>query len=277
MQRKTISLPVGLPVLWAAAALLALVVSSTAGAFDHSHQRYGALLKAHVAKGAVDYRALKANPRALNGYLDELASVSKQQFQKWSREEQLAYYFNLYNAATLKLIVDHYPVSSIKDIGGWLKGPWDQKVVRLFGDTITLNNLEHDILRKQYDEPRLHVALVCAARSCPPLRSETYTAQELDKQLDDQARVFLASPAGLRLDRRTATLHLSAIFDWYGDDFVGTFTPKSGFSGLKPVEAAVAHFCAGYLSDSDRLFLRRGGYSIAYLNYDWSLNDASAK
>ncbi|MDT8389933.1 MAG: DUF547 domain-containing protein [Lentisphaeria bacterium] len=240
--------------------------------FDHSHSAYDAVLKAHVAEGRVDYRALKSAPRALNDYLAKLARVSEKQFRDWSKDQQLAYYFNLYNAATLKLIVDHYPVDSIKDIGGWLKGPWDQQVVRLFGGTITLNNLEHDILRKKYDEPRLHLALVCAARGCPPLRAEAYTAEELDKQLDDQARIYLASQAGLRIDRRQGVVYVSAIFKWYGEDFVGNYTPRVGFPGLAKTERAVAGFCARHVSDADQKYLKKGGYKIKYLDYDWSLN-----
>lgn len=281
MNTKHIENWIAKPARKARAALLMAVVFTVpllaAADFDHSHSAYDAVLKAHVAEGRVDYRALKAAPRALNDYLAELARVSEQQFRAWSKEQQLAYYFNLYNAATLKLIVDHYPVSSIKDIGGWLKGPWDQKVVRLFGETIPLNNLEHDILRKTYNEPRLHMALVCAAKGCPPLRSEAYTAERLDKQLDDQTRTYLGSPKGLRIDRRQREVRVSAIFKWYGDDFVGKYTPRSGFSGLGKTERAVAGFCARYVSDADRRFLEGGGYDVEYLDYDWSLNEGGGR
>jgi hypothetical protein len=269
------------PVRKARAALLLAVVFTVpilaAADFDHSHSAYDAVLKAHVAEGRVDYRALKAAPQALNDYLAELAQVPEQQFRKWSKEQQLAYYFNLYNAATLKLIVDHYPVKSIKDIGSLFKGPWDQPVVRLFGKTITLNELEHGILRKDYHEPRLHLALVCAAKGCPPLRDEAYTAEQLDKQLDDQARTYLGSSKGLRIDRGKREVQVSAIFKWYGDDFVGKYTPSSGFSGLGKTERAVASFCSKYVSDTDRRYLEAGGYDLEYLDYDWSLNEGGGR
>jgi hypothetical protein len=156
----------------------------------------------------------------------------------------------LYNAATLKLIVDHYPVKSIKGIGSLFKGPWDQPVVRLFDQTITLNNLEHDILRKDYNEPRLHMALVCAAKGCPPLRSEAYVGERLDGQLADQARIYLASPAGLQLDRAKGEARLSAIFKWYGKDF-----------------PSVSAFVARYSGQNV------DGLNIRYLDYNWSLNE----
>jgi hypothetical protein len=222
--------------------------------FDHNHAAYDAVLKAYVDDGRVNYKALKADPNALDLYLDTLAGVSDAVFKAWTEEQQVAFLTNLYNAATLKLIIDHYPVKSIRDIGWFLKGPWDQPVVRLFGKTITLNHLEHDILRKNYKEPRLHMALVCAARGCPPLRSEAYTPERLNAQLDDQSRIYLAGPSGLRIDRAQGEAHLSAIFKWYGGDFpsIAVFTAKHSGQSID-------------------------GLKIRYLDYDWSLNELEGK
>lgn len=225
-------------------------VSSYGQAFDHTYASYDAILKGHVTNGVVDYRAIKAAPTALNGYLAELATVSEREFKTWTESQQIAFLVNLYNAATLKLIVEHYPVKSIKDIGGVFKGPWNQKVVRLFGKAITLNNLEHDIIRKQFKEPRIHMALVCAAKGCPPLRSEAYTAEKLDAQLDDQSRTYLAGPRGLRIDRANGAAHISAIFKWYGEDF-----------------ESVLDFVDKYSGQSVK------GLKLRYLDYDWSLNE----
>ena len=201
-----------------------------------------------------------------------MARISEEQFNSWTQSQRLAFLINLYNAATLKLIVDHYPVKSIKDIGSLFKGPWDQPVVRLFGKTTTLNHLEHDILRKQYSEPRVHMTLVCAAKGCPRLRSEAYLAEKLDEQLDDQSRGYLSSPVGLNVDRKKKVVYFSSIFKWYGEDFVAKYSPTSGFTGLDKTERAVANFCSGYLISADRDFLSTGGYSVKYLDYDWSLN-----
>jgi len=240
--------------------------------FDHTHPSYDALLKRFVTDGRVDYQGLKSDPSALDRYLDNTAGVTEGTFNGWAESERLAFLINLYNAATLKLIVDHYPVKRIKDIGSIFKGPWDQPVVRLLGKTITLDNLEHDIVRKQYGEPRIHMALVCAAKSCPTLRSEAYVAAKLDAQLDEQSRRFLASPAGLRIDRDKKTVYFSSIFKWYGEDFVAGFSPASGFVGLDTTQRAVANFCGGYLSAADGDYLKAGGYAVKYLDYDWALN-----
>lgn len=218
--------------------------------FDQTHARFNRVLKTFVVHGRVDYRGLKAHPQALDQYLARGAMVSKKQFKTWTEPQQLAFLINLYNAGTLRLILNHYPVKSIKDIGSWLKGPWDQPILRLFGKTITLNHLEHEILRKDYKEPRIHLALVCAARGCPPLRSEAYTAERLDEQLNDQARSYLSSPAGFRLERGQGVVYISSIFKWYGGDFPSVSAFIGKYSGKKIA-----------------------GLKIRYLDYDWTLNE----
>ena len=145
----------------------------------------------HVRENRVDYQAIKSQPEALKAYLESLAKVSEAEFNQWSENEQLSYLINLYNAATIQLIVDHFPVKSIKSIGG-IRGPWKLEVVEFFGKKINLGDLEHEVIRKRYKEPRIHFALVCAALGCPPLRGEAYVADQLDGQLDDQAKLFLA-------------------------------------------------------------------------------------
>jgi hypothetical protein len=240
--------------------------------FDHTYANYERVLKTHVADGRVNYQALKKSPEKLRSFLEGAAGVTKEQFRAWSEPQQLAFLINLYNAATLQLILDHFPVKSIKQIGGLFKGPWSLKVVRLFGDTVTLDYLEHDILRKQYDEPRMHMALVCAASSCPPLRAEAYVAEKLVDQLNAQTREFLTSPNGLRIDRQQMAVYFSSVFKWYGDDFVAGFRPVDGFSGLDQTAGAVANFAGTYLAPADKAFLSAGGYVVRYLDYDWSLN-----
>lgn len=217
---------------------------------DFSHAVYDRLLKAYVANGRVNYAGLKADPTALGQYLDQAAEVPEAHFKTWSEAQQLAYLINVYNASTLKLVVEHYPLKSIKEIGGLFKGPWDQPAVRIFGQTITLNTLEHGIIRKRYREPRIHMALVCAAKGCPPLRNEAYVADRLNEQLDDQSRIYLSSPAGLQIDRAKGEARLSSIFKWYSEDFPS-------------VSAFVARY-AGQNMD---------GLKIGYLEYDWSLNN----
>ncbi len=171
-------------------------------------------------------------------------------YSKNESSAQLAYLINLYNAATLQLIINHYPVKSIKDIGSIFKGPWSQKVVPLFGEKITLDTLEHEIIRKKYSEPRIHMALVCAAKGCPPLRNEAYTEERLSLQLDDQSKAYITSPQGLIVDTAKNTIYISSIFDWYGKDFTSVIDFVEKYSGLK---------LATFKQD--------------WIEYNWQLND----
>lgn len=243
-----------------------LTVTSRASAaeFDQSHARFSRVLTQYVQDARVDYAALKEHPQELNLYLDQVASVAKSEFTKWTENQQIAFLLNAYNAYTLRLILEHYPVKSIKDIGNLVTGPWDQPVVKLFGATTTLNNLEHKILRKEYSEPRIHFALVCAAKGCPPLRGEAYVANRLDEQLDDQARQFLGTPSKNRVEVDQRTIYLSPIFKWYGGDF----ERRSGsvLAALKP-----------YWPAKSAEALARAVFKIHYTDYDWSLNDQSRR
>lgn len=272
---RTNNLP---PILTRTAVLLAMILlvwagPATAAGFDQSYSAYDGLLKKYVSpQGRVDYSSLEADPSELEQFLENVADLPRAQFDAWPTSRQLTFLINIYNAATLKLIIDHYPVDSIKEIGGFFRGPWDQSFIKLFGTTVTLNHLEHDILRKQYQEPRIHMALVCAAKGCPPLRNEAYTAEKLDKQLEDQSFRYLASGAGLRIDRRKNVVYVSSIFKWYGADFRSIYAPARGFDGLNPTERALANFCSRYLSPEDADYLEKGGYDIKYLEYDWALN-----
>lgn len=230
--------------------LIGFALAASAQSFDQTYSSFNHLLETHVADGRVDYRGLKSDPQPLASYLARAGAVKEPEFNAWNQSEQLAFLINLYNAATLQLIIDYYPVESIKKIGTFFKGPWDQPVVSLFGKTITLNELEHGIIRKRYNEPRIHMVLVCAAKGCPPLRSEVYTADQLDAQLDDQSRIYLSSPDGLVIERTAGVARISSIFKWYGDDFpsVESFIEKHSGESIK-------------------------GLKIRYLSYDWSLNE----
>jgi hypothetical protein len=230
-----------------------------AATFDQAHALLDSVLKQQVKDGRVDYADLVTHPNELNRYLDEMGRVPRPVFKAWSEPEQIAFLINAYNAYTLRLILDHYPVKSIKDIGSLLKGPWDQPVVRLFGETLTLNDLEHKILRVDYVEPRIHFALVCAAKGCPPLRAEAYVGARLEEQLADQARAFLGEATKNRIGTAERTVYLSPILKWYGRDFELTY--GSVLAALKP-----------YWPNEWRA-LSLDGFKIRYTDYDWSLNE----
>jgi len=231
--------------------LVLFLVVSTATAFDHSS--FDAILKQRVdSNGMVDYAGLKADRAGLDSYLEKTGAVTKSEFNGWNENDQIAFLSNVYNAETLQLIIDNYPVDSIKDLGGLISTPWDKKTVILFGEKTTLNAVEHDILREDYDEPRIHFSLVCAAVSCPPLRREAYTGAKLDDQLDDQAKVFLAQSGKNRIEGDT--VYLSKIFDWYGGDF-----GKGDAALLSALNPWI---------DGDT-----AGKDVDYTDYNWSLND----
>jgi hypothetical protein len=215
---------------------------------DQTHAAFTSILSKHVNKDSVDYAGIKKNPEPLNEYLEVLAFVPESAFKKWSKDEQMAFLINLYNAATLKIVVDHYPVKSIKDIGG-AQGPWKQKVVRFFGKLETLDHVEHDVLRPNYKEPCVHFGVNCASIGCPALRAEAFQASRLGAQLDEQARKVLRDTSKNRLDAKNKTLHLSEIFDWFKDDF----TAKSG---------TVEKYVSQYVSDADRKVIEKGGITI---------------
>jgi Protein of unknown function, DUF547 len=166
---------------------------------------------------------------------------------------------NLYNAATLKLVIDHYPVKSIKDISASSGGPWKQPVVRLFGRKQSLDYLKNDFLRPKYKDPRIHFAINCASIGCPALRNDAFQASKRSSQLDEQTRNFLKDTSKNRIDAATKTLYLSSIFDWFKADFVG----KSG---------SVEKFIAPFMSSGDRAIVEKGGLTVKSTEYGWSLN-----
>lgn len=191
----------------------------TTPAVDYS--AYDQLLKKNVsAKGLVDYKGFKADEVVFNKYLAMLSANAPT--EKWSKNEQMAYWINAYNAYTIRLILDHYPVKSIKDIGSKIKipfvtTPWAAKFFSIGGNKMSLDNIEHGTLRKKYNDPRIHFALVCASISCPRLRNEAYTAAKLDAQLDDQGRDFLNDPTKNKVSKDKA--ELSNYFNWYKGDW----------------------------------------------------------
>jgi hypothetical protein len=212
------------------------------------------LLKKYVHGGKVDYAGFKTEEAKLDRYLKILESVNPESL---SRNEQFAFYANAYNAWTIKLILSGYPgVTSIKDLGSLLQSPWKKEIVHINGGVVTLDNVEHDILRPRYKDPRVHFAINCAAKSCPPLRQEPFSGEVLDQQLEDATRSFINDPKSYRLEGNE--LHVSRIFKWFSEDFNNDIL---GFF-LK--------YATGELKE--RLESKSDQITVRYLNYDWSLN-----
>ena len=156
-----------------------------------------------------------------------------------------------------------------------IAGVWDELQFTIMGRKMTLDAIEHDTLRAKFNEPRIHMALVCAAMGCPPLRNRAYTGKELDSQLDDQAMRFLKNPDKFRIDRTGGHIYLSSIFKWFGEDFIRNYGADTS-RGRSAKEGAVLNFVSQYLTGPEREFIKSGNYRIVYLDYDWTLNDKSA-
>lgn len=189
-----------------------------AAAFDQAHSRLDTLLQTRVSEeGLVDYTGLAADRAELDAYLGEVAAVSSAEFHAWTRAEQMAFLLNAYNACTLHLIVDHWPVASIRDTvpSG---DPWNEVRFPLLGREVTLNEIEHTLLRPVYHEPWIHFGLFCGARGCPPLGQRAFTAATLMESLEVNFRAFVNDPRFNDLSD-PAHLRLSAIFEWYRTDF----------------------------------------------------------
>ena len=231
--------------------------------FDHS--ALDGLLHAHVARGMVDYDKFAAAPD-FKAYLAKLAATDPATLP---RAEQLALWINAYNAYTILLINKHGERKSIRNInktGGFVKayGPWKEKLAVVGGRAYGLDEIEQDIIRPRFKDPRIHFALVCAAKGCPPLRSEAFTGARLEAQLDDQTRTFLLqSPTKNRVDVAARTVYVSPIFVEFRDyikDFGGS-------------NAEVGKFIARYHpAGPERELLQSGNFKVSVTNYDWALN-----
>ncbi|MGL1937380.1 MAG: DUF547 domain-containing protein [Fibrobacterales bacterium] len=235
---------------------LYIILTSAVLSFGYtpSFTEYNALLNKTVCNGSVDYKRLVSDK-----LLDKAASnfdLTKKAFQSLPDPEKLAYLINVYNYYTLKLIVDNYPVKSIRDLGGVFSSPWSKEFITLFKgfNNFSLDDIEHKMIRKEFDEPRIHFAVVCASIGCPPLRDEAFTAQNLTQQLQSQAETFLNDTSKNYV--KGNKLYLSKIFDWYGGDF----NKQHG----------------SYLSFIQKK-LNTKNSDIEWLEYDWNLNSSTCK
>lgn len=225
------------------------------GSTPVSHKIWDRLLIEYVSEeGLVDYEGLRKDTTILKSYLRLLSQNAPD--SGWTREEKLAYWINAYNAFTIDLILKHYPVSSIKDIGSmiqipFINSPWDIKFIEIAGEKYDLNNLEHNILRQNWHEPRIHFAINCASFSCPRLRNEAYTAEKLEIQLEEQTMAFINDD--FRNDINPQVAQLSKIFSWFSGDFEKNGTIQ-GFINQYAIQKITA--------ETD----------ISFKPYDWRLN-----
>ncbi len=215
---------------------------------------FASLLSRHVKDGVVDYRGFKDDEAILDQYLESLAAVDPEPL---AADDQFAFYVNAYNAWTIKLILSRYPdIRSIKDLGGLFSSPWKKTIARIDGGLLTLDQIEHDILRKRFKDPRVHFAVNCASKSCPPLQGEPFAGSHLNDQLNQAATAFINAPRFNRLEGNT--LWVSKIFDWFSKDFHGD---------------VIGYFIQfADVPLRDQLEKNKGRIKVEYLDYDWTLN-----
>lgn len=241
--------------------VLVLLCGPRAAGLDHAP--FDRLLRAHVTEGGVDYRGLGRDAEGLGRYIRSLGDV---ELAGTSRAQRLALYINAYNACTLQTILRHYgrinAITEIEEKFGY--HPWKHKQWRIAGETLSLDAIEHEKLRGQLVEPRIHFAVNCASDSCPDLWHRAYTAERIEAQLDAAARRFFADTGkGLRLERATGALHISRLFKWFADDFGQTVPERIAFaSRYAPPDLAP------YLRQN------RERLGLVYMEYSWDLNDS---
>ncbi len=262
----------------ASLALSAFAPLARAEPFDQRHAVWSGLLARHVLPqrggqaSKVRYASLAAERRLLKTVLDALSGVDDATFRAFTRPQQMAFLINAYNAFTVELILTKYPnLASIKDLGTVFSNPWKPKWITLLGAMVSLDDIEHGMLRQRgrYDDPRVHFAVNCASIGCPPLREEAFVADRLDAQLDEQALRFMSDRSRNRFDAERGRLEVSKIFDWYGEDF------RLGHRGIRSLPGFMARY-AEVLADApaERERIHSEAAQIGFGDYDWKLNDA---
>ncbi len=242
-----------------------LISGSAAG--SETHSLFTQILQDYVHTGLVDYRALCSDSR-LEEYIGQLVKTNPDTIP--TDEGKLAFWLNAYNAYTLKVICDNYPVESINDLhfGGLIIGTvlkktiWDEDFVIINHEKMTLNEIEHEIIRPVFKDPRAHFGLVCASIGCPPLRNEAFEAAKLDEQLDDQGRKFLRDTSKNNFDLSERIARISKIFDWFSGDF-----------GKNDAEILI--YIAQFLPDDIAGAIRSNPkqWKVKHTKYDWDLNE----
>jgi len=239
-------------------------------AFDHTHALWTRVLEVHVRPGGFDYAGLKQDRRTLDVYLETLKTVTPEALESWSREQRFAFWINVYNAHVVDLIVKNYPLKSIEDLGGLMTKVWNREIIPLTQlhpegkqDLLSLDDVEHKILRPRFEDARVHVAVNCASESCPPLRAEAFVAERLDEQLDDQARKWLANEKLNSYDRTGTRVVVSKLFEWFARDFMrDAETVQAWIARYAPVEHR------RWIADAKKL-------QFDFHEYSWKLNDAA--
>jgi hypothetical protein len=246
---------------------------------DFSHQVWDELLQKHVRvledgrATQLDYRGVMAERKKLSSYLNTLSGLSRKEFDSWSKNEQLAFLINSYNAWTVELILSRYPkLDSIKDLGSFFRSPWKRDFITLFGEAVSLAHIEHDLIRgsNRYKEPRIHFVVNCASIGCPALANQAYVAKNLEAQLEEATVNFLSDSS--RNYYRNSMLTISPIFKWYREDFERSWRGATSLGQFLALYAQALNIEALDSEDVSKK-LAAGKLEIKFSDYDWQLND----
>ncbi|MGB2691305.1 MAG: DUF547 domain-containing protein [Thermodesulfobacteriota bacterium] len=255
--------------------------------FDHSYSSYNMLLNQYVEDAKVNYEGFISQRAEFAAFLRTLGSVDENDFQTWTEEQKLAFWVNAYNAFTIKAIIDHYPIERSFSLVGifyapsnsilQIKGVWTKLQFRAVGKMVTLEEIEHEILRKEFNEPRIHMAINCASISCPDLSSEAYTPDKLEEQLAQASVRFVNNPQkGVSVNQDNRKVKFSKIFKWFGEDFIKNYGNTSLYNNYSLKENAILSFSTEYIeSEKIKQYLMNNKLKLGYLGYDWHLNEQS--
>ncbi len=237
--------------------------------FDPSYRQYNSVLQTYVQGEKVDYKLLKEERSDLDHFILQLAGTHKNQLEKMSHQEQLAFWINAYNGITLRSIIDNYPVKSIQDIGGvWTKTKW-----HVAEQELTLDDIEHKIIRPTFKDARIHFAVNCASIGCPPLLNQAYTGQTVDSLLGVVSANFIQNKNRHHIDFEKNSIVTTELFSWFWEDFVESYHELQ-FQNKTDVENALLNFTYTHLDDSLKAeFATDKFWEISFAPYDWSLND----
>ena len=235
--------------------------------FDHAYATWTEVLQSCVRDGGFDYAKLKQDRTRFDAVLAALQAATPDDLAGWSEKQRFAFWINTYNAFCIQKVIDNYPLASIRKLDGafGLSNVFDKGFIPMKAhhpdkknELMSLNEIEHKILRRQFKDARLHAAINCASKSCPPLRNEAFTAEKLDAQLEEQMRAFVNDAARNRIDPVKRELALSEIFKWFAEDFE---------RDAKSVKEYLLRYAT-----ADKAELVKSA-KISYLKYDWDLND----
>jgi len=271
-------------------------VNRPAGPNESFYQEWAEVLKEYVTnEGNVKYELLDHRKMMLDKLLKRFAKLQRGKYNSWRKEDKLALWINVYNIQMLKVITDNYPIDSkrIHRIFYWPPESirhivptnvigvkkWDRYKLIVMNEEFTLSEIEKNIFRKRFDEPRFLFALTYATLSSAPMRNEPYYGDKLSDQLDDQVKRFLTNPKAFKINREKRQVHLSAVFDpkWYGKDFISKYGTDKRFKKHPPAVRAVLNFITKYLPEEKAVSLEEKTFSVQYINYDWRLNEASGR